>query len=83
MCIVFVLQVLRKMNHSNIIKLKEVVRENNELFFIFEYMDCNLYQLIKEREKPFSEEETGCFMRQQGLSHMHKKGFFHRDLKPC
>ncbi|KAG4964253.1 hypothetical protein JHK85_039228 [Glycine max] len=33
-------------------------------------------------EKPFSEEETGCFMRQQGLSHMHKKGFFHRDLKP-
>ncbi|KAL2965807.1 hypothetical protein AAZX31_16G081600 [Glycine max] len=76
--------VLRKMNHSNIIKLKEVVRENNELFFIFEYMDCNLYQLIKEREKPFSEEEIRCFMRQvlQGLSHMHKKGFFHRDLKP-
>ncbi|KAG5054552.1 hypothetical protein JHK85_007062 [Glycine max] len=76
--------ILRKMNHPNIIKLKEVVRENNELFFIFEYMDCNLYQLIKEREKPFSEEEIRCFMRQvlQGLSHMHKKGFFHRDLKP-
>ncbi|KAL2659102.1 hypothetical protein AAZX31_03G077900 [Glycine max] len=61
--------ILRKMNHPNIIKLKE---------------DCNLYQLIKEREKPFSEEEIRCFMRQvlQGLSHMHKKGFFHRDLKP-
>ncbi|XP_014516610.1 serine/threonine-protein kinase MHK isoform X1 [Vigna radiata var. radiata] len=75
---------LRKMNHPNIIKLKEVVRENNELFFIFEYMDCNLYQLIKEREKPFSEEEIRCFVRQmlEGLSHMHKKGFFHRDLKP-
>ncbi|CAJ1949571.1 unnamed protein product [Sphenostylis stenocarpa] len=84
MCVVFLLQALRKMNHPNIIKLKEVVRENNELFFIFEYMDCNLYQLIKEREKPFSEEEIRCFVRQvlQGLSHMHKKGFFHRDLKP-
>ncbi|KAL9303391.1 hypothetical protein ACSQ67_020654 [Phaseolus vulgaris] len=75
---------LRIMNHPNIIKLKEVVRENNELFFIFEYMDCNLYQLIKERENPFSEEEIRCFVRQvlHGLSHMHKKGFFHRDLKP-
>ncbi|XP_061337723.1 serine/threonine-protein kinase MHK [Gastrolobium bilobum] len=77
-------KVLRKMNHTNIIKLKEVVRENNELFFIFEYMDFNLYQLIKEREKPFSEGEIRCFMNQvlHGLSHMHKKGFFHRDLKP-
>ncbi|KAI4354236.1 hypothetical protein L6164_003122 [Bauhinia variegata] len=78
------IKTLRKMNHPNIIKLKEVIRENNELFFIFEYMDYNLYQLIKEREKPFSEEEIRCFMTQvlQGLSHMHKKGFFHRDLKP-
>lgn len=31
-------QALRKLNHPNIVKLKEVVRENNELFFIFEYM---------------------------------------------
>lgn len=38
MCIAFLLQALRKMNHQNIIKLREVVRENNELFFIFEYM---------------------------------------------
>lgn len=29
---------LLKLNHPNIIKLKEVIRENNELFFIFEYM---------------------------------------------
>lgn len=29
---------LRKLNHPNIIKLREIVRENNELFFIFEYM---------------------------------------------
>ncbi|XP_054780400.1 serine/threonine-protein kinase MHK [Prosopis cineraria] len=75
---------LQKMNHPNIIKLKEVIRENNELFFIFEYMDYNLYQLIKDRQKPFPEEEIRSFMKQvlRGLSHMHKKGFFHRDLKP-
>ncbi|XP_043804812.1 serine/threonine-protein kinase MHK isoform X3 [Manihot esculenta] len=75
---------LRKMNHPNIIKLKEVVRENNELFFIFEYMEYNLYQIMRERERPFTEEEIRSFMSQvlQGLAHMHKNGYFHRDLKP-
>ena len=29
---------LRKLGHPSIVKLKEVIRENNELFFIFEYM---------------------------------------------
>lgn len=75
---------LRKLNHPNIIKLKEVVRENNELFFIFEYMEYNLYQIMRERERPFSEAEIRSFMFQmlQGLAHMHKNGYFHRDLKP-
>jgi hypothetical protein len=26
------------MNHPNIVKLKEVIRENDMLFFVFEYM---------------------------------------------
>ncbi|KAG2672591.1 hypothetical protein I3760_13G048900 [Carya illinoinensis] len=78
------LKALRKLNHPKIIKLKEVVRENNELFFIFEYMDCNLYEIMRDRQRPFSEEEIRNFMSQvlQGLSHMHRNGYFHRDLKP-
>ncbi|KAL3627404.1 hypothetical protein CASFOL_028767 [Castilleja foliolosa] len=40
------------MNHSNVVKLKEVIRENDVLFFVFEYMECNLYQLMKDRRKP-------------------------------
>ncbi|XP_057482840.1 serine/threonine-protein kinase MHK-like isoform X1 [Actinidia eriantha] len=75
---------LCKLNHPNIIKLKEIVRENNELFFILDYMEYNLYQIMRGRQKPFLEEEIRAFMSQvlRGLAHMHRNGYFHRDLKP-
>ncbi|KAM0046477.1 putative protein-serine/threonine kinase CMGC-RCK family [Helianthus debilis subsp. tardiflorus] len=75
---------LRKMNHPNIVKLKEVVRENNILYFVFEYMECSLYQLMEDRVKPFSETEirNWCFYVFQGLVYMHQHGYFHRDFKP-
>ncbi|KAA8521259.1 hypothetical protein F0562_011904 [Nyssa sinensis] len=75
---------LRKMNHPNIVKLKEVIREHDILYFVFEYMECNLYQLMKDRGKLFSEAEirNWCFQVFQGLAYMHQRGYFHRDLKP-
>ena len=65
-------------------KLKEVIRENDELYFVFEYMEGNLYELMKQRDRPFAESHIRNLMYQmtQGLSFMHKNGFFHRDVKP-
>lgn len=40
---------LQKIRHPNIIRLKEVIREDNNLFMIFEYMNENLYELMKKR----------------------------------
>ncbi|XP_073033469.1 cyclin-dependent kinase F-4-like isoform X1 [Primulina eburnea] len=75
---------LRKMNHPNIVKLKEVIRENDVLYFVFEYMECNLYQLMKDRRNYLSEAEVRnwCFQVFQGLAYIHQRGYFHRDLKP-
>ncbi|KAL1225983.1 Cyclin-dependent kinase F-4 [Cardamine amara subsp. amara] len=75
---------LSRMNHPNIVKLKEVIRENDILYFVFEYMECNLYQLMKDRPKLFAESDirNWCFQVFQGLSYMHQRGYFHRDLKP-
>lgn len=75
---------LKKLNHVNIIKLKEVVRENDNLHFVFEYCESNMYELMKARTKPFPEAQIRNMIFQvlQGLQYMHKHGFFHRDLKP-
>jgi serine/threonine protein kinase len=51
-CLIFVVvleQSLKKLSHHNVVKLKEVIRENETLFFVFEHMKENLYQLVKER----------------------------------
>lgn len=76
---------LKKLNHVNVVKLKEVVRENDHLYFVFEYMKENLYQLMKDREdKMFSENEIRNILFQvlSGLAFVHKHGYFHRDMKP-
>ncbi|KAF7252156.1 hypothetical protein EG68_08127, partial [Paragonimus skrjabini miyazakii] len=80
----FFLQALKRLNHPNIVKLREVIRENDELFFVFEYMKENLYEMIKRRTKLFPEESIRNIIWQvlDGLSFMHKQGFFHRDMKP-
>ncbi|XP_033505397.2 serine/threonine-protein kinase MAK-like [Epinephelus lanceolatus] len=76
---------LKKLNHANVVKLREVIRENDYLYFVFEYMKENLYQLMKEREdKMFSENEIRNILFQvlSGLAFVHKHGYFHRDMKP-
>lgn len=75
---------LRKLQHVNIIKLKEVVREKDHLYLIFDYMQENLYQLTKDRKSylPEAQVRNIIFQILTGLAYLHKTGYFHRDLKP-
>lgn len=75
---------LRKLLHPNIVKLKEVIRENDELHLVFEFMEANLYEFMKERVRslPESKVRNIMFQTMQAVNHIHKHGFFHRDMKP-
>lgn len=75
---------LMRLKHPNIVRLIEVCREANKLFFVFEYMKENLYEMIKHRTKLFPEPTIRNISYQilQGLTYMHKAGYFHRDMKP-
>jgi protein kinase len=76
------IKALIKLSHPNIIQLLEIIKQNNELFFVFEYMSQNIYQLLKN--SPLSEISIRniIFQSLSGLCHMHQLGLFHRDLKP-
>ena len=72
---------------KHIIKLKQIIfiKESGTLNLIFEYMEKDLFELMKSRSpKKMSESQIRNITYQTllGLSFMHKYGFFHRDMKP-
>ena len=75
---------LRKLNHHNIVKLKEVIREKDSLYFVFEFMTFNLYEMISKRKDSLREFDIKLIAYEclQGVNACHKNGFFHRDIKP-
>lgn len=75
---------LKRLNHPNVILLKEVIREENHLYLVFEHMEENLYQLIRSQLNGFHESTIQKIVYQilNGLAYIHRHGFFHRDIKP-
>ena len=73
--------------HPNIIPLYDafLLPSTKELYFVFECMEGNLYQLTKSRKgRPLASGLTASIFYQilAGLHHIHQSGYFHRDMKP-
>jgi serine/threonine protein kinase len=80
------LKALQKLKHVNIVRLLELIRENQQLYFVFEFVTCDLCKFI-QRQRGASGVPLGDSRRIMaellaGLQHMHKHGFYHRDIKP-
>jgi serine/threonine protein kinase len=77
-------QALSRLKHTNIVKVKEIFRDDNKLYFVFEYMKENLYEMLKDRKSPYPETVVRNLTYQilQAVNYMHRHGYFHRDLKP-
>ena len=72
---------------NNIIKLKRIIfiKKTGSFNLVFEYMKQNLLELMESKKPNHLEEyqiKDIIYQTLLGLSHMHKYGFFHRDMKP-
>jgi protein kinase len=71
-------------NHSSLVKLFAVIRQDERLYLIFEFVGPNLYDATKNRKQPVAGVKIRSWLRQalEGLAYMHRAGYVHRDIKP-
>jgi len=75
--------ILKKIRHSNIIKLLEVFESEDEILIVMEYAwKGDLLQYIKEKGL-LSESKSWAFFKQIviALGHCHARSIIHRDIK--
>eukprot|EP00271_Cylindrocystis_brebissonii_P001841 TRINITY_DN12144_c0_g1_i1.p1 TRINITY_DN12144_c0_g1~~TRINITY_DN12144_c0_g1_i1.p1 ORF type:complete len:333 (-),score=65.31 TRINITY_DN12144_c0_g1_i1:48-1046(-) len=85
------IKILKKLNHDNVIKLKEIVTgkpsESNKfkgsIYMVFEYMDHDLTGLSDRPGMRFTAPQIKCYMQQllTGLHYCHLNNVLHRDIK--
>eukprot|EP01135_Chromosphaera_perkinsii_P008421 Nk52_evm1s1348 gene=Nk52_evmTU1s1348 len=76
--------ILRKINHKNVIGLHEVVETATHLFVIMQLVTGGeLFDAIVERGY-YTERDAAVVVKQllEGIQYLHSNGIVHRDLKP-
>ncbi|KAL1875350.1 hypothetical protein VTK73DRAFT_10084 [Phialemonium thermophilum] len=73
--------------HSHLVPALDIFLDplTKKLHICMEYMEGNLYQLMKARDHKCLDNasvKSILFQIMQGLEHIHNHNFFHRDIKP-
>lgn len=74
-------------HHPHLVPAMDIFLDpfSKKLHIAMEYMDGNLYQLMKSRDHKcldVGSVKSILFQIMQGLEHIHAHHFFHRDIKP-
>lgn len=78
------IDILKNLDHPNILRLYEVFEDNKHIFLVTEYCDGGeLFDEILLRQR-FEEKDAAPIMKQllSAINYCHKQKVCHRDLKP-
>eukprot|EP01123_Difflugia_compressa_P012255 TRINITY_DN517_c0_g3_i1.p1 TRINITY_DN517_c0_g3~~TRINITY_DN517_c0_g3_i1.p1 ORF type:complete len:339 (+),score=27.67 TRINITY_DN517_c0_g3_i1:128-1018(+) len=75
--------ILKKLNHPNIIKLHDFGQENSSFFFVFEYFPMTLHDYLIVNGFRLDEVNARrmTYETLSALAHVHSNGIAHRDIK--
>lgn len=79
------IEILRRLDHPNIVKYYGGGVENNQRYYAMEYIDGGSLQEVLKRRGRLTWEQAIHVGRQvsSALEHAHNAGIIHRDLKPA
>lgn len=78
------ISILNKLEHSNIIKLIEILPSvsGRDIYLVFEYMTTDLFRTIYENNLQEVHKKYVLYQLLKGLHYLHSANVLHRDLKP-
>lgn len=89
----FEINIMKKMDHVNIIKYIDVVKSDDIWYIIMEYCNAKTLQEVVEYHREmqrkninFNKEENSCYYLNQlkeAFKYIRKFGLIHRDIKPA
>lgn len=76
-------QILKRLNHPNIVKIYGFFETANTLYFVLEYIESGSLASLSKKFGVFPENLVAIYTEQilRGLDYLHQQGITHRDIK--
>jgi serine/threonine-protein kinase len=73
-----------KMSHPNIIKVNDLIEENDTVAFVMEYIEGETLKEYLDRKGKLKDDEIKTIFSQmlEAVGYVHKQNLVHRDIKP-
>jgi serine/threonine protein kinase len=76
-------EILKRLNHPNIVKIYSFMETPNTLYFVLEYVEHGSLAGLLKKYGVFPEHLIASYTEQmlRGLKYLHEEGIIHRDIK--